>query len=86
LRGKKGLFSASLLNANNRIHIGIIGTGSRGTGLAPIIDQIQNVQLTAVCDVLPFRLESCLSNLKAKVTGYMRIIRSFWRIKILMLL
>lgn len=57
-------------NANNIVNIGIIGTGSRGGGLTPLINQIKNFNVTACCDVLPFRLESCVEKVEGKAKGY----------------
>nr|WP_299385876.1 Gfo/Idh/MocA family oxidoreductase [Allomuricauda sp.] len=42
---------------NNSINIGVIGTGDRGSGLIPIINSIDELNVTACCDVLPFRLK-----------------------------
>lgn len=50
----------SFLGANKKINIGVIGTGVRGTGIIHFLNQIENVQVTACCDVLPFRLEEGL--------------------------
>jgi len=40
---------------NNRINIGVIGTGSRGTGLTSIINTIDELSVIASCDILSFR-------------------------------
>lgn len=42
---------------NKAINIGVIGTGDRGKGLIPLINAIENLNVSAICDVLPFRLE-----------------------------
>ena len=41
---------------NDQINIGVIGTGNRGTGLIPVIDEISNLNLIACCDILPLSL------------------------------
>ncbi len=46
------------------INIGVIGTGGRGQGLIPVINAIEGLEITAICDILPFRLEAA-----QKVTG-----------------
>lgn len=56
--------------ANDVINIGIIGTGSRGSGLIPFIDKINNINLISCCDVLPFRLEEGMKTAKGKTKGY----------------
>lgn len=45
---------------NDSIRIGIIGTGDRGSGLIPFINQIDRFEVAACCDILPFRLEKAL--------------------------
>ena len=43
------------------IRVGLIGTGSRGTGLATLIKDIPGVQLVACCDVIPEHLKNGMS-------------------------
>ncbi len=70
---KSGLLSAGVLasasavaaigndiGANNSINIGIIGTGSRGNGLISVLNDVKGINVTACCDILPFRLEEGL--------------------------
>lgn len=52
----------------NTINIGVIGTGARGCGLTSIINSIENINVSAVCDILPFRLNQGLS--KSNAIGY----------------
>jgi predicted dehydrogenase len=47
--------------ANDAINIGVIGTGDRGGGLIPVLNRIDGINVTACCDVLPFRLENGLT-------------------------
>lgn len=60
----------NVLGANETLNLGVIGTGSRGSGLIPIINSVPGINVTAVCDVLPFRLEKGLSKAKGKATAY----------------
>ena len=39
------------------VKVGIIGTGDRGTGLAQLIRNIKGMEVAAMCDIIPFRLE-----------------------------
>lgn len=48
------------------VNMGIIGTGARGGGLIPHINDIQGLKVAGCCDVLPFRLESGLSQVNGK--------------------
>jgi len=52
------------------VNIGIIGTGSRGSGLTPLINQLDNFNVIACCDTIPFRLENGLSKVKGRAKGY----------------
>ena len=54
---------------NETVRIGVIGTGDRGQGLMKILNQIQNIELVAICDTLPFRLEAA-SNIAPKAKTY----------------
>jgi len=79
---KSGLASAAMVtssammpnilnfgNSNETVNIGIVGTGARGSGLIPFINQIKNLNVAGCCDILPFRLEEGLekTNGKARV-------------------
>ena len=65
------LGSVSLnLNSRKTINIGIIGTGDRGSGLIPFINEIENLNVYACSDVIPFRLENGLSRTIPKAKGY----------------
>ncbi|SNZ00059.1 Gfo/Idh/MocA family protein [Flagellimonas pacifica] len=55
---------------NNIINIGVIGTGDRGGGLIPIINKIEGLEVTACCDVLPFRLKSAMDKVEGKAKAY----------------
>lgn len=69
--GSAAMWSVSnSLGANDVLNIGVIGTGSRGTGLIPLINQIKGVNVAACCDVLPFRLEDGLAKTENKAKGY----------------
>ena len=58
------------IGANSTINIGVIGTGSRGAGLIPLLNRMEGVKVAACCDVLPFRLENGLKRAGKKVKGY----------------
>ncbi|RYC52316.1 Gfo/Idh/MocA family protein [Flagellimonas olearia] len=55
---------------NDVVRIGVIGTGSRGGGLIPHINDIQGLEVAACCDVLPFRLESGMAKVEGKAKPY----------------
>ncbi|NMH87097.1 Gfo/Idh/MocA family protein [Flavivirga algicola] len=57
-------------SSNDTINIGIIGTGDRGGGLIPVLNKIEGVRVSAVCDILPFRLEKGVSKASNKVEAY----------------
>lgn len=45
-------------NPSDEIRMGIIGMGSRGTGLAVLMKKIPGLKVIACCDILPERLEA----------------------------
>jgi predicted dehydrogenase len=57
-------------NVNDTLNIGVIGTGDRGSGLIPIINRINNFNVVACCDILPFRLEKGLTKVDGKAKAY----------------
>ncbi|MFD2099026.1 Gfo/Idh/MocA family protein [Flagellimonas iocasae] len=57
-------------SANDTINIGVIGTGDRGGGLIPFLNEIPNMRVVACSDIIPFRLESGLSKVDGKAKGY----------------
>lgn len=56
--------------ANDTVNIGIIGTGSRGGGLIPFINQIENLNVVACCDILPSHLENGIKRAEGKAKAY----------------
>lgn len=64
-----GNFS-SYSGANDTVNIGVIGTGSRGGGLIPLINEIKNLNVVACCDILPSHLEKGLKSIKGKAKAY----------------
>ncbi len=38
------------------VRVGVLGTGARGGGLIPVLGAVPGLEVTALCDVLPFRL------------------------------
>jgi len=55
---------------NDIVKIGVIGTGSRGTGLIRTMQNIPNLSVMACCDVLPFRLEGAMKSADKKAKSY----------------
>lgn len=56
--------------ANDTINIGVIGTGSRGNGMIPFINEIPNLQVVACCDILPSHLEEGIRRAEGNPKGY----------------
>ena len=52
-----GLVHAANGQATDPLRIGVIGTGDRGKGLMNIMKSLEGFQVTACCDILPFRLK-----------------------------
>lgn len=55
---------------NEAIKIGVIGTGSRGSGLIRIMQNIPQLSVQGCCDILPFRLENGLQYAEANAKSY----------------
>ena len=53
-------------------NVGVIGCGDRGNGIIEVMKKIPDFSVTAICDVLDFRIEDCkkLFNSSEKVTVY----------------
>ncbi|MCB9247532.1 MAG: Gfo/Idh/MocA family oxidoreductase [Ignavibacteriales bacterium] len=58
------------LNDQARIKIGIIGLGDRGSTIIGVLNHSPEFKIIACCDILDFRLERGVKNIKEKVTGY----------------
>ncbi len=59
---------AAVKDANERILVGVMGTGGRGSGLAQLFEKLPNCQVAYVCDVDQKRMESAAAGV-AKVKG-----------------
>jgi predicted dehydrogenase len=57
-------------SSKKTINIGVIGTGSRGAGLIPFINSIENLNVYACCDIIPFRLKEGLARTNGLANGY----------------
>ncbi len=64
--------NASILYPSKKdvLNIGVIGTGDRGGGLIPIINEMEGLNVVACADLLPFRLQSGLEKVQGKANGY----------------
>lgn len=60
---------SSLKFGSEVVRVGVIGTGDRGTGLMRLIDEIDGMQVTACCDIIPFRRNAAVE-LGNSVTGF----------------
>ena len=67
-----GLSSFKASSADKKkIRIGLIGSGSRGCGLASLIKEISDVELAACCDIIPEHLQQGMSLATKGAKGYM---------------
>jgi predicted dehydrogenase len=72
---------AEIKGANEKIIVGVMGTGIRGSGVAPAMEALENVEVAYVCDVDRGRVEStagAVSKVKGRtpktVTDFRRIL------------
>ncbi|WP_305981899.1 Gfo/Idh/MocA family protein [Roseivirga thermotolerans] len=61
--------SVGAYTMRNKINVGVIGTGDRGTGLMSLLRQVPDMEVVACSDLLPFRLENALK-MAPKAKGY----------------
>ncbi|MFY0608569.1 MAG: Gfo/Idh/MocA family oxidoreductase [Cyclobacteriaceae bacterium] len=52
-----------------KLNVAVVGTGNRGTGIINILNEVPHIQVVAVSDVIPFRLDKAVSISGAK--GYL---------------
>src|SRR5690606_10014585 len=52
------------------IRVGIIGTGTRGTGLARLIKNLPELTVTAYCDILSVNAAKIVGHVSAKAKKY----------------
>ena len=50
--------------------VGIVGTGDRGQGIASLIKNIEGMEVLAMCDVIPFRLEKAMKLASSRARSY----------------
>ncbi len=65
-----GSISKRRSSANSAINIGIIGSGQRGVGLTSISNKTQGINVVALADTIPFRLENGIAKTTTKAKGY----------------
>ncbi len=63
------IFNQSI-NPLDKINVGVIGTGVRGSGLIGIMNTVDNLNVSACCDILPFRLDEGIKATKGKASAY----------------
>lgn len=56
--------------AADKLKVGIIGTGSRGTGLASLVQDIRGMKIVACCDIIPSHLQNGLNKAAKNAKGY----------------
>src|SRR5687768_3368506 len=71
-----GLATGGLPDLSNAVYnkevvsIGILGSGSRGTGLAHLIKEISGMQVVACCDIIPEHLQNGLKEAAEGARAY----------------
>ena len=68
---------ASVLGANDVVRLGIIGAGTRGTGIAKLLKKLPGLSVTACCDIMPDHLTQILTHASPntkKYTDYRRLL------------
>ncbi|MBN1927759.1 MAG: Gfo/Idh/MocA family oxidoreductase [Prolixibacteraceae bacterium] len=70
LAGCKRLITPAPVPENERIKVGIIGLGDRGSTIIHVLKQLPEIKIIACCDILDFRLEEGLAKINDKAIGY----------------
>jgi len=70
LTGWSALGYSRIAGANDRVNLGIIGTGSRGTYIAEVLERVPGIELSACCDILPAHLQNGLEHAASDARGY----------------
>ena len=60
----------TLIPDGERVRIGIIGMGDRGSTIIKVLNASPELKMIACCDILDFRLQKGLENIKGKATGH----------------
>lgn len=58
------------ISRDKTIKLGVIGTGDRGSGLISILNDIEGIDVVAVCDILDFKLKNGLQKTNNKAKTY----------------
>jgi len=65
-----GLTSSFAAANKEVIRVGVIGTGTRGTGLAKLIKSLEGITVTAYCDILDVNAEKIKAHISTKAKRY----------------
>jgi predicted dehydrogenase len=68
--GASGVGATHVLGANQKIRVGVIGTGMEGRGVMAAFLTQPDVEIVAVCDVYQPNLDKALSDIGGKARGY----------------
>ena len=72
IRNSSGMLLSSILAPNlmanvsliSTVNLGVIGSGGRGQGIIKLLNNLTGINVIAVCDTLPFRLEEGFDSIK----------------------
>jgi predicted dehydrogenase len=67
---KKEKFKLIPVSESERIRIGVIGVGYRGTDILKVLTQVPELKIIACCDILEFRIEEALAKVKLKLKTF----------------
>ena len=64
------LFAASGIRNDDKVRVGVIGTGSRGKGLITSMKQVAGLDVVACCDLIPKNLTAAIELIGQKAKAY----------------
>jgi len=70
LTGCKQVAAPIVVPDGERIRVGIVGLGVRGSDIIEVMNSLPEIKIIAACDILDFRLTEGLAKIKDKAIGY----------------
>jgi predicted dehydrogenase len=70
LIGCKRVVAPIPIPENERIRVGLIGLGDRGSSIIEVLNKLPEIKIIACCDILDFRLEKGLEKINDKAIGF----------------
>ena len=67
---KRNVAPMAYIPDGERIRVGIIGMGDRGSAIIDVLNKLPDIKLVACCDILDFRLKNGIDRINEEVVAY----------------